>query len=53
MFVVLPAIVSAEPVATQAGRRDSMRLGGYVVVLRDGLTGSDASTDAMVNPAAS
>jgi phosphohistidine phosphatase SixA len=51
MFVVLPAIVSAEPVASQAGWLDSMRLGGYVVVLRHGLTGPDASKDAMANPA--
>jgi phosphohistidine phosphatase SixA len=51
LLVVLPALVSAEPVATQTGWLDSMRLGGYVVVLRHGLTGSDASKDAMANPA--
>jgi phosphohistidine phosphatase SixA len=53
LLVVLPAIASAEPVATQSDWLNSMRLGGYVVVLRHGLTGSDPSKDAMANPARS
>ena len=53
MFEFLPMIASAEPVAAQSGWLESMRLGGYVVVLRHGLTGSDPSKDAMSNPAKS
>jgi phosphohistidine phosphatase SixA len=51
MFELLPVVAFAQPVATEAGWLESMRLGGYVIVLRHGLTGSDASKDAMANPA--
>jgi phosphohistidine phosphatase SixA len=50
MFEFLPIIASAEPVATQAGWLESMRLGGYVIVLRHGLTSSDPVVDPMSNP---
>jgi phosphohistidine phosphatase SixA len=50
MFEVLPMVAFAQPVATESGWLESMRLGGYVIVLRHGLTGSDASKDAMANP---
>ena len=51
MFELLPAVAFAQPVATEAGWLESMRLGGYVIVLRHGLTGANASMDAMANPA--
>ncbi len=51
MLALLPTVTFAEPVATESGWLESIRLGGYVIVLRHGLTGSDASKDAMANPA--
>jgi broad specificity phosphatase PhoE len=52
LFELLPVIAFSQPVATEAGWLDSMRLGGYVIVLRHGLTTSDqASPDPMANPA--
>jgi broad specificity phosphatase PhoE len=51
MFEIFPVIVFAQPVATQAGWLESMRLGGYVIVLRHGLTSTDPVVDPMSNPA--
>ena len=54
LFELFPAIAFSQPVAAQAGWLESMRLGGYVIVLRHGLTTSDqASPDPMANPAKS
>jgi phosphohistidine phosphatase SixA len=54
LFELFPVIAFSQPVATQAGWLESMRLGGYVIVLRHGLTTSDqASPDPMANPAKS
>jgi len=53
MFEFLPVIASSQPVSTQAGWLDSMRLGGYVIVLRHGLTSTDPLVDPMANPAKS
>jgi len=50
MFELLPAVATAQPVATETGWLESMRLGGYVIVLRHGLTGANAAMDAMANP---
>src|SRR5215470_13258490 len=50
MFEFLPMIASGQPMATQAGWLDSMRLGGYVIVLRHGLTSTDPLVDPMANP---
>src|SRR6185312_12884168 len=51
LFELFPVIAFSQPVATQAGWLESMRLGGYVIVLRHGLTTSDqASPDPMANP---
>ena len=49
-FALLPAIASAEPLATESGWLESMRLGGYVIVLRHGLTGLPTAMDPMANP---
>jgi len=51
MFEFLPVIAFAQPVAKQDGWLESMRLGGYVIVLRHGLTSSDPVVDPMSNPA--
>jgi len=52
LFELFPVIALSQPVATQAGWLESMRLGGYVIVFRHGLTTSDqASPDPMSNPA--
>jgi phosphohistidine phosphatase SixA len=54
LFELFPAIAFSQPVAAQAGWLESVRLGGYVIVLRHGLTTSDqASPDPMANPAKS
>ena len=54
LFELFPAIAFSQPVAAQAGWLEFMRLGGYVIVLRHGLTTSDqASPDPMANPAKS
>jgi phosphohistidine phosphatase SixA len=51
VFEFLPVMAFAQPVATQEGWLESMRLGGYVIVLRHGLTSSDPVVDPMSNPA--
>jgi broad specificity phosphatase PhoE len=52
MVVFLPVVAFAQqPAAAPDGWLDSARHGGYVIVVRHGLTGSDASKDAMANPA--
>jgi broad specificity phosphatase PhoE len=54
LFELFPVIAFSQPAATQAGWLESMRLGGYVIVLRHGLTTSDqTSPDPMANPAKS
>src|SRR4051812_46769655 len=50
LVMFLPAIALAEVVPAQDGWLDSLRHGGYVIVVRHTLTGSDASKDAMANP---
>ena len=51
MFELLPVVAFAQPVATEAGWLESMRLGGYVVVLRHGLTVLErTSAGSMANP---
>ena len=50
MFEFLPMIASGQPVSAQTGWLDSMRLGGYVIVLRHGLTSTDPLVDPMANP---
>jgi len=51
MFELLPLVAFAQPVATESGWLESMRRGGYVIVLRHGLTVSNAAADPMANPA--
>jgi broad specificity phosphatase PhoE len=52
LFELFPAIAFSQPVATQAGWLESVRHGGYVIVLRHGQTTSDqAAPDPMANPA--
>ena len=51
MFELLPVVALAQPVAAEPGWLESMRLGGYVIVLRHGLTVSNAAADPMANPA--
>jgi broad specificity phosphatase PhoE len=52
LFELFPVIAFSQPVAAQTGWLESIRLGGYVIVLRHGLTTSDqASPDPMANPA--
>jgi len=46
-----PAIANAQSAPTQAEWLESMRLGGYVIVLRHGATTSDSAMDPMSNPA--
>jgi phosphohistidine phosphatase SixA len=54
LFELFPVIAFSQPVATKAGWLETMRLGGYVIVLRHGQTTSDqASPDPMANPAKS
>jgi broad specificity phosphatase PhoE len=48
---LFPAIASGQSLPAQAEWLASMRLGGYVIVLRHGATTSDMSTDSMSNPA--
>ncbi len=50
MLELLPVVAFAQPVATDPGWLESMRLGGYVIVLRHGLTVSNAAADPMANP---
>jgi broad specificity phosphatase PhoE len=50
MFALLPVVAFAQPGAAEPGWLESMRLGGYVIVLRHGLTGANAAMDAMANP---
>jgi len=45
-----PAIAFAQSSPTQAEWLQSMRLGGYVIVLRHGATNADAARDGMSNP---
>jgi phosphohistidine phosphatase SixA len=54
LFELFPVIAFSQPVATQAAWLEPMRMGGYVIVLRHGLTTSDsAAADPMANPARS
>jgi broad specificity phosphatase PhoE len=48
---LFPAIASGQSLPAQAEWLASMRLGGYVIVLRHGATTSDMSTDSMSSPA--
>jgi phosphohistidine phosphatase SixA len=50
MFEFLPVIASSQPVSTQGGWLEPVRLGGYVIVLRHGLTSTDPLVDPMANP---
>jgi phosphohistidine phosphatase SixA len=49
--LLLPATAFAQAPSAPGAWLDSARQGGYVIVVRHGLTGSDASKDAMANPA--
>jgi phosphohistidine phosphatase SixA len=51
--LLLPVTAFAQAPSAPGAWLDSVRQGGYVIVVRHGLTGSDASKDAMANPAKS
>ncbi len=51
MLGFFPAVAFGQSVPTQADWLGSLRLGGYVIVLRHGATTSDMATDPMSSPA--
>jgi broad specificity phosphatase PhoE len=51
LFMAVPAAIVAGQPAAPADLLDTLRLGGYVIVLRHGATNSDVAKDGMSNPA--
>lgn len=51
VFAILPTIVVSQPATPSQGLLDKLRLGGYVIVLRHGMTTSEVvGKDPMSNP---
>ena len=51
LFIAVPAAVVMSQPAPPADLLDTLRLGGYVIVLRHGATNADVAKDGMSNPA--
>jgi len=51
LFMAVPAAIVASQPAPPADLLDTLRLGGYVIVLRHGATNADVTKDGMSNPA--
>ena len=51
LFIAVPAAVVMSQPAPPTNLLDTLRLGGYVIVLRHGATNADAARDGMSNPA--
>jgi phosphohistidine phosphatase SixA len=51
LLVALPVVAFSQVQAADAGWLESVRKGGYVIVVRHGLTTANTSNDPMANPA--